>query len=299
MDGEAWMTLLKHQFKIMYDDWIIARGSSIGIRHIENNTPCQDANNVFYDSKLKYGIAVVSDGAGSASNSEKGSDFIVNRIVPILKNKLQTIAFETLLETDKQEIDAFFINSFKDLYEQLEEHVKGGDWPIKSLAATVIVVLFSKSGLICSHIGDGRAGFQDMKDNWYAMLEPYRGEEANQTIFLTSDIWKHPQEFIRTKIIKQPIQSYTLLTDGCENATFELNRFNKKIQLYERLNNPYPKFFNPNINVLRELHKTGKTMDEINELWISFLADGNEKFESEIDDKTIILGTLKEKGAND
>lgn len=282
----------------MYDDWIIARGSVIGGRHIEDNIPCQDANNVFYDSAVKYGIAVVSDGAGSANYSEKGSNFIANHIIEILKSKFPTTDFETFLETDKHEIDTFFINSFKELYGQLEELAKESDLPVNSLASTVIVVLFSKSGLICSHIGDGRAGFQDMEDNWFPILEPYKGEEANQTIFITSDIWGKPQEFIRTTVIKQPIQSFTLMSDGCENATFELNRFNKETQLYERLNNPYPKFFNPNINVLRELHKNGKTTDEINELWTSFLENGNEKFQSEIDDKTLILGTLIDKDSN-
>jgi hypothetical protein len=29
------------------------------------------------------------------------------------------------------------------------------------------------------------------------------------------------------------------MSDGCESATFELNRFNDETQLYERLNNPY------------------------------------------------------------
>ena len=156
----------------------------------------------------------------SASHSEIGSDFIVNHIVDIFKNKFPTTDFETFIETDKQEIDAFFINSFKELYGQLKELAKERDLPIKSLASTLIVVLFSKSGLICSHIGDGRAGFQDMDNNWFPILEPYKGEEANQTIFITSDIWEKPQEFIRTTVIRQPVQSFTLMSDGCENATF-------------------------------------------------------------------------------
>jgi hypothetical protein len=282
----------------MYDNWIIAKGSSIGGRHIEDNTPCQDANNVFYDSELNYGIAVVSDGAGSASNSEKGSEFIVDKIVDIIKNKFDKTDFDSFLESDKQEIDMFFIRAFKELHEQLEEFAKSTDLPIKSLAATLILVLFSKSGLICSHIGDGRAGFQDMEGNWFPILVPYRGEEANQTIFLTSDIWGNPQEFVRTTVVRQLIQSFTLMSDGSENATFELNRFNEETQMYEQLNNPYPKFFNPNVNVLRELHKSGKTTIEIDELWASFLKNGNEKFESEIDDKTLILGTLIDKDTN-
>jgi hypothetical protein len=82
------------------------------------------------------------------------------------------------------------------------------------------------------------------------------------------------------------------MSDGCESATFELNRFNEETQLYEKLNNPYPKFFNPNIAILRELVLSGKSTEEIDDLWLKFLHNGNSKFESEIDDKTLILGTL-------
>lgn len=160
------------------------------------------------------------------------------------------------------------------------------------MAATSIIVVFSKSGLICSHIGDGRAGYQDSESNWYSVLEPLKGEEANQTVFITSDIWERPNEFIRTIKVSNQIQSFTLMSDGCESATFELNRFNDETQLYERLNNPYPKFFNPNITILRELALSGKSSDEIDELWLKFLHNGNSKFESELDDKTLILGTL-------
>jgi hypothetical protein len=71
-----------------------------------------------------------------------------------------------------------------------------------------------------------------------------------------------------------------------------LHRFNEETQLYEKLNNPYPKFFNPNITILRELALSGKSSEEIDDLWLKFLHNGNSKFESEIDDKTLILGTL-------
>jgi len=88
------------------------------------------------------------------------------------------------------------------------------------------------------------------------------------------------------------------MSDGCESTTFELNRFNEESQLYERLNNPYPKFFNPNVEILRELAESGKTSNEIDELWGKFLHNGNSKFETEIDDKTLILGTLINKYNN-
>jgi hypothetical protein len=276
----------------MYGNWVIAKGSSIGGRHIEDNLPCQDSNAVFYNLEMDFGIAIVSDGAGSASHSDLGSNIIVDKGIELLNAKFSVNSFQDLIQKEQIEVDNFFIDFYRLLYKNFEEYSLENDLPIKSLAATSIIVVFNQSGLICSHIGDGRAGYQDKENNWHSVLEPFKGEEANQTIFITSDIWESPNEFIRTTKVNNQIQSFTLMSDGCESATFELNRFNEETQLYEKLNNPYPKFFNPNVGILRELALGGKATDEIDELWLKFLHSGNSKFESEIDDKTLILGTL-------
>lgn len=282
----------------MYGNWVIAKGSSIGGRHIEDNLPCQDSNSVFYNQEMDYGIAIVSDGAGSASHSDLGSNIIVDKGMELLNAKFSENYFQDLIQKEQIDVDNFFIDFYRLLYKKFEEYSLENDLPIKSLAATSIIVVFNQSGLICSHIGDGRAGYQDSENNWYPILEPFKGEEANQTIFITSDIWESPNEFIRTTKVNNHIQSFTLMSDGCESATFELNRFNEETQLYERLNNPYPKFFNPNIVILRELALSGKTTEEIDELWLKFLQNGNSKFESEIDDKTLILGTFINNNSN-
>lgn len=276
----------------MYGNWVIAKGSSIGGRHIEDNLPCQDSNTVFYNQEMDYGIAIVSDGAGSASHSDLGSIIIIDKGMELLNAKFSENNFQDLIQKEQIDVDNFFIEFYRLLYKKFEEYSLENDLPIKSLAATSIIVVFNQSGLICSHIGDGRAGYQDSENNWHPILEPFKGEVANQTIFITSDIWESPNEFIRTTKVNNPIQSFTLMSDGCESATFELNRFNEETQLYEKLNNPYPKFFNPNIVILRELALSGKTTEEIDELWLKFLHNGNSKFESEIDDKTLILGTF-------
>lgn len=286
------MTSHKQQYNNMYGNWVIAKGSSIGGRHIEDNLPCQDSNAVFYNLEMDFGIAIVSDGAGSASHSDLGSNIIVDKGIELLNAKFSVNSFQDLIQKEQIEVDNFFIDFYRLLYKNFEEYSLENDLPIKSLAATSIIVVFNQSGLICSHIGDGRAGYQDKENKWHSVLEPFKGEEANQTIFITSDIWESPNEFIRTTKVNNQIQSFTLMSDGCESATFELNRFNEETQLYEKLNDPYPKFFNPNVAILRELALGGKTTEEIDDLWLKFLHSGNSKFESEIDDKTLILGTL-------
>lgn len=276
----------------MYGNWVIAKGSSIGGRHIEDKLPCQDSNAVYVNLENDYILAIVSDGAGSASHSEIGSKIVVDKGIEILNEKLSKIPFSELIHKERIEVEKFFIEFYKLLHNNLVEYSLENGIPIKSLAATSIVVVLNNAGLICSHIGDGRAGYQDFENNWHSVLEPSKGEEVNQTIFITSDIWENPTEFIKTIKVNNPIQSFTLMSDGCESATYELNRFNEESQLYEKLNNPYPKFFNPNIEILRKLVADGKSSEEIDDLWVKFLHNGNSKFESELDDKTIILGTL-------
>ena len=277
----------------MYGNWIIARGSSIGGRHIEENLPCQDSNGVYFSEEKNYGIAIVSDGAGSADCSDLGSKIVAERGVEILNNCLAQTSFEELIVAEQSVIETFFVEFYKLLYLEFEAYARDNNLQIKSLAATSIVLVFNESGILCSHIGDGRAGYQDSLDNWHAILEPFKGDAANQTIFITSDIWLNPYEFIRTNKVIDRIQSFTLMSDGCENATFELNRFNDETQLYVRLNNPFPRFFNPNVAILRELDSMGKSPSEIDDLWLKFLQKGNVKFETEVDDKTLVLGTLK------
>lgn len=276
----------------MIRNWIIAKGSASGIRHLEDNTPCQDAFKVVHKHKLSYGIALVSDGAGSAKSSELGSSFIVNNLPVIIESKLSDLSFLDLLEKEKKDIESTFIEVFTELKNSLFEFATENEIPFKDLAATTIILLFNTEGLICSHIGDGRAGYQNLSKEWYPALIPFRGELATQTVFLTSDIWDTPEDFIRTTVIKEPILSFTLMSDGCENATFELTNYNQETGNYERVNKPFAKFFNPNIEVLKTLHRDGKNEQEIDQLWSNFLKNGNEKFASEVDDKTLILGTL-------
>jgi hypothetical protein len=282
----------------MYGNWVIARGSSIGGRHIEENLPCQDSNGVYYSEEKKYGVAIVSDGAGSADHSDLGSKVVVEKGILIINECLLQTPFEELINMKQLEIESFFVDFYKMLYKEFETFSIEHNLQIKSLAATSIVVLFNESCIVCSHIGDGRAGYQDSQGNWHAILEPFKGDAANQTIFITSDIWTNPYEFIRTNKVNDRIQSFTLMSDGCENATFELNRFNEETQLYMRLNNPFPGFFNPNVAILRELNSQGIVTSEIDELWLKFLQKGNTKFETEIDDKTLVLGTLKDFQSN-
>ena len=62
-----------------------------------------------------------------------------------------------------------------------------------------------------------------------------------------------------------------------------------EIEKYEDLNEPFDRFFNPNMQGLLQLHKENKSQEEINELWADFLKVGHPQFKTEMDDKTLIM----------
>ncbi len=59
-------------------------------------------------------------------------------------------------------------------------------------------------------------------------------------------------------------------------------------------NKPFAPFFDPNIQILKELVIQGKSQDEINDMWSEFLNNGNPRLRQESDDKTLILAVRLE-----
>jgi hypothetical protein len=270
--------------------WIFAYASAIGNSHITEKIPCQDFCSV--ENYNNFSIAIVCDGAGSCSNSQIGSknvtEFCQFHFGNLIKkhkwnlSKLPTQKYwhseaKKTLRTIKEDLVNFSINDNLDF---------------KSLSCTVIVTIVLKHGLLVTHIGDGRAGYCNMKDEWFPTITPFHGELANQTVFITSDIWneKDIDNYIESKVIKEQVKAFCLLSDGCEKASFECNLFDQVKETYYDPNKPYSLFFNPNVKILPELHNQNKTQEEINTLWETFLTKGNEKLKIEPDDKTLILG---------
>lgn len=274
----------------MYYNWIVAKASVIGESHIKENIPCQDAHGYQFFKEENFGIAVVSDGAGSAEFSHLGS----GKIIELGLQKFSKLIKEDKIYKTPPEItywDKKAQEIFKEILEELKIFANQECVNYKSLAATAIIMITLPYGLIMAHIGDGRAGYLNERGEWHSCLTPYKGELANETVFITSDFWQYGnlELFIETRIIQDSIVAFTLLSDGCENVCFELNRFNNDTQQYERLNNPFSGFFDYNISSLKSLYESGLSEKEIDSMWYNFLSNGLESFAIEPDDKTLLL----------
>jgi len=273
-------------------DWKYLYASVQGKSHIEESIVCQDCCDVF--SHNNYSICVVSDGAGSCVNSHIGSrdttKFAITHFSKLIeekkwnKGKAKITNDEWLLEAQK---------TLRQVRDDLEKSNLTGS-SFETLSCTLIVVIQLKNKLLLTHIGDGRAGYCTTKNEWFSMMTPYIGSYSNQTVFITSNIWEDEtnlNKYIESTIIDvQNIKAFCLLSDGCENASFECYKFNEELQMPEDLNKPYKDFFDLNVNVnIPNLIKEGKEEQELNEIWASFLKEGNAALKNENDDKTMIL----------
>ena len=274
--------------------WVVAYASVIGNGHVLMNLPCQDscAHKKLNDT---WGVAVVADGAGSAAKSEIGSDFVARNMAHCLQEVVERRAWPTAADLpDEQDWRTEALKVLQIVRQRLEQFAKAKEYKIPDLACTVLAVLYSPFGILTAHIGDGRAAYSVEEGKWDSLIQPFRGNEVNETVFITSNIWttEGVDIYIKTGIVKEKIRAFALLSDGCENGSFEVNVWDEENQKYHDPNRPYGKFFEPNLKGMLQLSKEQKPQEEINKIWAGFLTDGSKQFKHETDDKTMIFAVL-------
>jgi hypothetical protein len=290
--------LLNNKIKLSSDNknsnWVVAYASVIGNGHVSMGLPCQDscAHQQINDT---WGVAVVADGAGSAKHSEVGSDFVSRNMAHCLEEMIKRNGWNTVDEMPSEEV--WRVEALKGLQivrQRLEQFSLAKGYHIPDLACTVVAVLYAPFGILTTHIGDGRAAYTLEANKWESLIDPFRGSEVNETVFITSNIWttEGVDLYIKSNVVKDKIRAFALLSDGCENGSFEVNVWDEENQKYHDPNRPYTKFFEPNLNGMLQLRKEQKTQEEINAIWSGFLKNGSKQFQHETDDKTMILGVF-------
>jgi len=278
------------------DKWISAWCSIIGSSHILEGLPCQDSSKVEYVEDSDFIIAAISDGAGSCDNSQIGSSFLVSRAIEKMASMLKLNNWLTnddlKLSQEKWRSEVFIL--FIELKEELKSKANELELDFKSLSATLIIAVSNGNFIACANVGDGRAAFRDTESEWLPMVVPTKGEEANQTLFITSDMWdtNNDSEYFGSFFYSNPITAFALLSDGCERASFEILKYSEEEDKYYDPNNPFKPFFEPNYSNLLKLKNANVDQIKINELWTSFIEKGNQKLISETDDKSMILSVF-------
>ena len=279
-------------------EWVVVGASVKGNGHIQSNMPCQD-NNKFELLGKGWGVAVVSDGAGSAAHSDMGSKVVVERGVVHFKNLIEKEGWmeKNILPSDAEWLQkSYFV--LKTIRNEVEMVAKKNNVDVKSLSATCLAVVFSPMGLLVVHVGDGRMGCKTMSGEWKAIMTPHKGEEANQTLFLVSDFWSIPN-YVQSGVlvpeslvVKEPVEAFALMSDGCESTAWLCTTQNVETGKYYDQNKPFEGFFNPLEETLVSFHKEQVPEEERKEKWYKFIESGTKGFVKEQDDKTMVLGVF-------
>lgn len=265
-----------------------------GKSHIKDNKPCQD-NHWFENIHEGWDLYVVSDGAGSAKHAERGSLAnckLISKLIRQLLEKNNWIK-DNILPTELEwyiEMRSIF-ESMRLFYKSKVEELSDGS-VVKDFNATALVLLVTPKGMMSAHIGDGRMGYKDWNNEWHPLMTPHKGEEANQTLFVTSN-WVNPTipsfkvsglsipEVMVENIIPQVV---VLMSDGCEKATWECTMYDDTLGKYADKNIPFAGFLDPLVTSLDNVGEDRfSTLKEI-------ISDGTEACSREQDDKTVLLG---------
>jgi hypothetical protein len=282
---------------IQDEKWLVVGASIPGKDHIERQIPkpCQDSH-ILAVMENGWGIAVVCDGAGSADLSDIGSKIVADIAAKTFQRhvELKSWTFADKLpdleiwhETSK--------TAFQQIRHYLENYALKHNYSVSELACTVIVIVYSPLGILVTHIGDGRAGYCNSENQWHPLIEPWKGEEANHTVFLTSVSFPDDKEnYIRSHVINERFIAFTALTDGCEMSAFECGTFYEESQEFIPKNIPSSKFYNPLIAKMRKFNGQENSVT-IKEKWENFIKRGTKRLQDEPDDKTMVLGILLDK----
>lgn len=274
---------------------IVLGVSFLGRSHLEENTVCQDFH-LFSDLNDGWHLYVVSDGAGSACASDRGSRWnclITERLIKGMLDR-NDWKFRNQLPTELEWYQEFYAICRQVKY-LITDKVDSLDEPRvpKDFNATLLVLIVTPMGMMTGHIGDGRMGFLDNNSIWHSIMTPHKGEEANQTIFVMN---KWDSIFIPTKkmsgvsipetrVIKEIPQAVVVLTDGCENFSWECLQENEKTGRLEDINVPFSGFWNPCIKMLLDTNRETRF-----ETFANFIDCNTDECKLEQDDRTVILG---------
>jgi hypothetical protein len=188
--------------------WRVFAASSIGKSHIDGSLPCQDAYGSAFDNA--HLVAVVCDGAGSASKSDIGARECADSLCQFLSSVVGSSSSCITPSVIEQAIEV--------ARAQLQLRADDIGLPVRELACTVVGVALFQDGGCLFHIGDGMAVVELAGDSTILSL-PENGEYANETYFVTGDDW---YSHLRTTSFSGTIRCISMMSDGA--MPFAVNR---------------------------------------------------------------------------
>lgn len=267
----------------------ITAASIRGRSHAHNGTFRDDHFKVDFDEEKKWVLLIVSDGAGSAKFSRKGSEIACEETNKLIREKLKSKDYLSILdklieENDQEAIANLFhelisYNIYK-VTEKINIEALDNQAQLKDYHATLLVTFIyhidqSNSLIYTWSVGDGGICLLNMDEQKVDVLNTLdEGEYSGQTRFLTmNEIIETAELRRRARIVFcERTDMIVVMTDGITDPKFEtsnnLSDFNHWRPVIEELNK----------EVLGRIDSDAALVD-----WCGFWSDGNH------DDRTILI----------
>ena len=188
-----------------------AQAVSTGPSHAANETPCQDALSVRAFAGrdgTPWIAAAVADGAGSASHSQYGSQYITDCFITFIK--------EALAEHDaprERDIEDLIRRGFALVRSVLVNVAANNGRALTDYAATLLVCVSDARRTALAQIGDGAIVLGIGSDRRVA-FRPQHGDFVNQSAFLTDD---HALNALQVMVLDAVPEFVVAFSDGLED----------------------------------------------------------------------------------
>jgi hypothetical protein len=279
--------------------WKYIARSAIGTSHQKLDLPCQD----YGDCQVKGHclVGAVADGAGSAKFAELGSRavvksalrFITTHGMPFMDEDSRSLGKKILrvlnldVNTDvrdviqvfksdgqfptEHEVNTFFRELLEGCIEDLQREAKQHNCDVKDLASTLLVFIAHRDWLVGMQVGDGLLVVRKRQEKDYQLaMKPYKGEFANDTMFVTSD---GAIASMQTVVLPKPCDFICAATDGIQNVAVRLSDWS-----------PFGPFFLPLEEYLRETDNP-----EDNDQYLMDFLNSDRLNARTDDDKTLLI----------
>jgi hypothetical protein len=211
--------------------WRFAAAAIAGTSHVHEGLPCQDAYRckVVATPQGQILIAVVSDGAGSASEGARGAAYVCNELLEQVQGKLPHLASPPTTADWLQD-------SVVSVREGLLAEADCLGLPPRELAATLLCAVLAEQWSAFAQVGDGAIVTPEVgTDSWAWLFWPQRGEYANTTSFVTDPT---AMQMLQVDTLPHAQHEVAMFTDGLQHLLLHYEQQTVHSPFFERMLRP-------------------------------------------------------------
>jgi hypothetical protein len=257
----------------MMQPWRWAGACSVGSSHIKSGRECLDRASCLSltVNGQEFISAVVSDGAGSASESATGATIVCRSFQRLLTRYLQHSS--ALADIN----DATIADWIDEIRERINAVSGRADRRPRDYAATMVATVIGPERALVAHVGDGAAVLRSRATGkWLVPSWPFHGEYASTTRFVVDD----PQAIVNLVHLDGVYDGFAVFSDGIEYLVLDFREKVAPADLFERFIAP-----------LTACEQPGRDRNFSRRL--RAYLDGDKVREGTDDDTSLILGIRK------